>query len=80
MLPCPFCGNIYLRMSVRADAVFCSQCETEGPAGSCEEDAVAKWNTRLTQTESTPCLPHPTELSGPTRPSQPWMAEQPSHP
>lgn len=56
MKPCPFCGSKLLEIcdSMLDDdiVVRCTECETEGPHAESTQDAVAKWDERVTGGEA----------------------------
>ena len=62
--PCPFCGTspedhdegspiLYVDFQDDAWFVKCSNCGAKGPRAAIEEEAIERWNRRVTETEIT---------------------------
>jgi Lar family restriction alleviation protein len=45
---CPFCGSVdsYIRCQAAVHRVYCHSCDTAGPAGGSEDNAIRLWNMR----------------------------------
>ena len=46
---CPFCGSSDVGLSKLSNGhyyVTCFECDTDGPIGSCNSEAVERWNER----------------------------------
>ncbi len=64
LVPCPFCGSVRTQpVDQFVHFVRCQDCDTEGPCGFSEDQAVEKWNTRVFPGVE-PCQANPEQQSG----------------